>query len=69
MDIIGSMEGVGAYKRFMLVLIDISQWIISELVHCTTTTILIEFLKDDFIREGIPSTDNGVQFTSKILSS
>lgn len=68
LDIIGPLNLINYSQRYMFVLIDYhSHWIATKMVATITTSSLIEFLKDTFSKEGIPSTlitDNGVQFTS-----
>lgn len=67
-DVIGPLDRLGVQKRFLFLLIDYtSLWIKHKFVSSTTTSTLIEFLRDSFTSEGVPETiviDKGVKFSS-----
>ena len=73
MDILGPVHILNTPNKFFIVIVDYnSHWTMFKQVQNITTKVVIEFLKECFCKEGIPTTiitDNGVQFTSEEIRS
>lgn len=68
LDIAGPFELFSHNERYVVLLVDYtSKWVVTKCVPNVNTRTVIEFLSEEFSREGVPDhlvTDNGVQFVS-----
>ncbi|KAJ1208271.1 hypothetical protein NDU88_003657 [Pleurodeles waltl] len=69
LDFMGPFHLLPANERYVMLIVDYtSKWVVTKCVNSVDTRTVIEFLKEEFSREGVPShliTDNGVQLTSQ----
>ncbi|KAJ1095977.1 hypothetical protein NDU88_001126 [Pleurodeles waltl] len=69
LDFMGPFNLLPANERYVMLMVDYtSKWVVTKCVNSVDTQTVIEFLEEEFSREGIPShlvTDNGVQLTSQ----
>ena len=65
----GPFDLLSSTERYVLLFVDYtSKWVVTKCVSVVSTRVVIDFLREEFTREGTPRTivtDNGVQFVSQ----